>query len=115
MMKAWIVENNRIGYWNEIVFAENYKQAKKLALQTELYETSEDFVHMRVRRYPAMDDTENLSHEECTYKLWQSGWMWMDTQTLDPYDEYDDELVARIDFSRWYSWYYKKGEKNAND
>ncbi|MCJ0538480.1 hypothetical protein [Enterococcus cecorum] len=47
-MKAWIVENTRdYDYfdWNEIIFADNYKQAKKLALQTELYETSEDFVH----------------------------------------------------------------------
>lgn len=66
-MKAWIVENTRdYDYfdWNEIIFAENYKKARKLALQTELYETSEDFVHMRVRRYPDMDDTENLNRKE---------------------------------------------------
>lgn len=62
------------------------------------------FLNLRVRRYLNMDDTENLSHKEYTYRLWQSGWVWIDTQTLDPYDEYDDERTARIDFLSWYSW-----------
>ncbi|GAB6385390.1 hypothetical protein [Enterococcus cecorum] len=112
-MKAWIVENTRdYDYfdWNEIIFADNYKQAKKFALQTELYETSEDFVHMRVRRYPDMDDTENLSHMEFEYKLWQSGWMWGDTYQLAPYDEYDDKKIARIDFLKWYNEFYKESK-----
>lgn len=112
-MKAWIVENTRdYDYfdWNEIIFADNYKQAKKLALQTELYETSEDFVHMRVRRYPDMDNTENLTYKEFEYKLWQSGWMWGDAYQLVPYDEYDDENKARKDFLKWYSVFYKESK-----
>ncbi len=117
-MKAWLVENTRdYDYfdWNEIIFADNYKQARKLALQTELYETSEDFVHMRVRRYPDMDDTENLNRKDYTYKLWLSGWMWTDGKyPLDPYDNYDDKRKARIDFLKWYSDYYGS-ESNEND
>ncbi|WP_171312492.1 hypothetical protein [Enterococcus cecorum] len=114
MMKAWLVENTRdYDYfdWNEIIFADNYKQARKLSLQTELYETSEDFVHMRVRRYPDMDDTENLNRKEFEYKLWQSGWMWEDMYQLTPYDEYEDESKAREDFLKWYRLNYEGSEE----
>lgn len=106
-MKAWIVENTRdydYFFWNEIIFAENYKEARKLAMRTDLYEGSEDFIFMSVRRYPDMDDTENLNHKEFEYKLWQSGWTWRDS--LVPYDEYDDEKKARADFLKWYSKNY---------
>ena len=116
-MKSWIVENTRdYDYfdWNEIVFADNYKQAKKLSLQTELYETSEDFIYIRVRRYPEMDDTENLNYKEFAYKLWQSGWMLESAYPIVPYDEYDDEHKARLDFMKWYNDYYG-GENNEID
>ena len=116
-MKAWIVENTRYyDYfdWNEIIFSENYKKARKLALKTELYETSEDFVHMRVRRYPDMDDTENLTPKEFEYKLWQSGWTWGD-YSLAPFDEYEDEKKARIDFMKWYREYFEGVDDNEID
>lgn len=71
---------------------------KKLALQTELYETSEDFIYIRVKRYPVMDDTENLKHKDYTYKLWQSGLMWVSNYQLAPYDNYSNKRKARIDF-----------------
>lgn len=117
-MKAWIVENIRISGdfgWNEIVFANNYKEAKKLALETDLYEYNSDFVNMRVKRYPNMDNTENLNHKDYTYKLWLSGWMWEGAYPLDPYDNYSDKQEARIDFLKWYSEYYKGSESNAID
>lgn len=110
-MKAWIVENWDKD-WKEIVFADNYREANKKATHTSLCENSDDFINLRVKRYPDMDDTENLNHKECTYKLWQSGCVWLDTQTLGPYNEYDDERIARIDFLSWYSWYYKGSESN---
>lgn len=116
-MKAWIVENTRdYDYfdWNEIVFAENYREAKKKATHTSLCETHDDFVNLRVKRYPDMDDTENLNHKDYTYKLWQSGWMWVGAYPLDPYDNYSNKRKARIDFLKWYSKYYGS-ESNAND
>lgn len=117
-MKAWLVENTRdYDYfdWNEIVFAENYKEARKLAMRTDLYEGSEDFIYLRVRRYPDMDDTENLNHKEYTYKLWQNGWMWEGAYPLDSYDNYSDKRVARQDFLEWYNEYYKGRKNNEID
>lgn len=118
-MKAWLVENTRdydYFFWNEIIFAENYKEARKLAMRTDLYEGSEDFIYLRVRRYPDMDDTENLNHKDYTYKLWLSGWMWTEAKyPLDPYDNYSDKREARIDFLEWYSKYYRESENNEID
>lgn len=113
-MKAWIVENTSSDYWsddwNEIVFADNYREAKKKATYTSLF--NGDYLNLRVKRYPDMDYTENLNHKDYTYKLWLSGWMWDDTYQLAPYDEYDDEHKARIDFLKWYSEYCKESESN---
>ena len=115
-MKAWIVENTRdYDYfgWNEIVFAENYREAKKKATYTGLF--NGDYLSLRVKRYPDMDDTENLNHKDYTYKLWLSGWMWVGGKyPLAPYDLYDDKRKARIGFLKWYSKYYGS-ERNAND
>lgn len=116
-MKAWIVESNNYANkdWNEIVFADNYREAKKKATHTSLCETRDDFVNLRVKRYPDMDDTENLNHKDYTYKLWLSGWMWVGGKyPLAPYDLYDDKRKARIDFLKWYSKYYGS-ESNAID
>ena len=63
-MKAWIVENTRISEyfcWEEIVFADNYKEAKKLALETDLYEYHSDFTNIRVKRYANLYGMEHLS------------------------------------------------------
>lgn len=112
-MKAWIVENTGRDYsggdWNEIVFADNYRQAKMIATYTSLF--NGDYLHLRVKRYPDMDDTENLNHKDYTYKLWLSGWMWEGTYPLDPYDNYSNKREARIDFLKWYSEYYKGDER----
>ena len=115
-MKAWIVENisgNYMGDWNEIVFADNYREAKKNATYTSLF--NGDYLNLRVKRYPDMDDTENLNHKDYTYKLWLSGWMWEGAYPLDPYDNYSDKRKARIDFLKWYSEYYKGSEGNEID
>lgn len=117
-MKAWIVENTDCDWdkgWNEIVFADNYREAKKKATHTSLCETRDDFLNLRVRRYPDMDDTENLNHKDYTYKLWLSGWMWEGAYPLDPYDNYSNKREARIDFLKWYSDYYKESESNEID
>ena len=116
-MKTWIVENTSSDYWgddwNEIVFADNYREAKKKATYTSLF--NGDYLSLRVKRYPDMDDTENLNHKDYTYKLWLSGWMWLGTYPLDPYDNYSDKQEARIDFLKWYNEYYKGSESNEND
>lgn len=118
-MKAWIVENTSSDYWggdwNEIVFADNYREAKKKAAHTSLCETRDDFLNLRVRRYRYMDDTENLNHKDYTYKLWLSGWMWEGAYPLDSYDNYSNKRKARIDFLKWYSKYYKESESNEID
>lgn len=107
-MKAWIVENIRISDdlgWNEIVFADNYREAKKKATYTSLF--NGDYLSLRVKRYPAMDSTEILNHKDYTFRLWLSGWMWEGGKyPLDPYDNYDDKREARLDFLKWYSKYY---------
>lgn len=115
-MKAWIVENTTNDWdkdWNEIVFADNYREAKKKATYTSLF--NGDYLNLRVKRYPDMDDTENLNHKDYTYKLWQSGWMWEGTYPLDPYDNYSDKQEARIDFLKWYNKCYKGSENNEID
>ena len=108
-MKAWIIENTSSDYWgddwNEIVFADNYREAKKKATYTSLF--NGDYLNLRVKRYPAMDNTEILNHKDYTFRLWLSGWMWEGGKyPLDPYDLYDDKRKARIDFLKWYSKYY---------
>ena len=55
-MKAWIVENTTNDWgkdWNEIVFADNYREAKKKATYTSLF--NGDYLSLRVKRYPDMD------------------------------------------------------------
>ena len=113
-MKAWIVENIRISEdfnWKEIVFADNYKDAKKEAMQTDLYEFAEDYLNLRIRRFDCMDDTENLPLKEFDYELWKNGFSW-EGCPLGYFDEYEDEQKARVDFLKWYSEYYKESESN---
>ena len=110
-MKAWIVEYTRdYDYfnWNEIVFADTYREAQTKATYTNLF--NGDCLYLRVKRYPDMDDTENLNHTDYTYKLWKSGWMLEGAYPLDPYDNYSNKRKARIDFLKWYSEYYKESD-----
>ena len=109
-MKAWIVENIRISEdfnWKEIVFADNYKDARKKAMQTDLYESSEDFLNMRVRRFDCMDNTESLSPKEFDYELWKNGFSW-ENSSLNYFDEYETEDAARVAFDKWYEEMQKK-------
>lgn len=111
-MKAWIVENIRISEdfnWKEVIFADNYKDAKKKAMQTDLYESSEDFLNMRVRRFDCMDNTESLSPKEFDYELWKNGFSW-ENCPLDYFDEYETEDVARATFDKWYEKMQKKAK-----
>lgn len=109
-MKAWIVENIRISEdfnWKEIVFADNYKEARKKAMQTDLYESSEDFLNMRVRRFDCMDNTESLSPKEFDYELWKNSFNW-ENSSLNYFDEYETEDAARTAFDKWYEEMQKK-------
>lgn len=115
-MKAWIVENIRISDdfgWNEIVFADNYKEAKKLALETDLYEYNSDFVNMRVKRYAYLDGMEHLSEKELDFEKWKHGWCWEGIQN-PYYEEQLSEEENRKIFEEWYSEYWEC-EENAND
>lgn len=110
-MKAWIVENiNDFDYdWNEIVFARNYKEAKRLATYTNLCQRVSDFTNLRVKRYKDLDDMENLSEKELDFEKWKLGWQWTDYR--NPY--FDDNLSEDENikiFEEWYSEYYKESE-----
>ena len=107
-MKAWIVENTRISEehnWEEIVFADNYKEAKKLALETDLYEYPDDFIKMRIKRYDDLDGMKYLSKKELDFELWKLGWCWEDIQN-PYYEEQLSEDENRKIFEEWYSKYY---------
>lgn len=51
--KAWDVESCEFG--SLVVFAENIKEAKKIAVSHEMFEDSR-WIDVRVKRYPEMDE-----------------------------------------------------------
>lgn len=109
-MKAWIVENTRITEehnWNEIVFADNYKEAKKLALETDLYEYPDDFIKMCVKRYDDLDDMEHLSKKELDFELWKRCWSWEDI----PHPYYEEKLSIKENQKIFDEWYQKYMEE----
>lgn len=50
--KAW--DNGSCENWSTVVFAENAREAKKVAIGTELCEDA-NFIDVRVQRYPVAD------------------------------------------------------------
>ena len=111
-MKAWIVESiNDFDYnWNEIVFARNYKEAKQLAICTNLYQRVSDCASIKIERYKYLDNMENFSEKELDFEKWKLGWYWEDIQN-PYYEEQLSEEENRKIFEEWYSEYYKGDER----
>lgn len=86
-----------------VVFAENCKEAKKLALSTDVCEDA-DYINIRVQRFPEMDnhyrgrteiDWYNMEDRKALVSL---GWMCLETS------EECDACTARTFCGHWEDW-----------
>ena len=105
-MKAYIGgihSNDDAG--NIIVFAQTAKEAVKLVLQDDISDYRESYIDVYAKRYPALDDMENLSHMELMKEKWRAGW-WF-------FDDYPPEESESSD-SQFYDWYDKTFRSEVN-
>lgn len=70
--KVGLYSDDDIG--NEIVFAENSKEARIKAHKTQIAESQESYIDVYATRYSEFDGMENSSEEEMLYKKFQCGW-----------------------------------------
>ena len=97
-MKAYIVSlKNDDSRGNEILFAENTKEAKKQALSCGLYSYADSYIDLIVRRYKQFDNMESFSDMELQKEMWRLGWWFVDMDDLPDCDKASDE-----DFFEWY-------------
>lgn len=95
-MKAYVVGNKEepeIG--NEIIYAENTKEARRVAHSTDIANESDYFIDVEVHRAYEFDDTENFSKKEFIKLQWEEGW-WFDEGAPDPWSSSEE------DFYKWY-------------
>lgn len=104
-MKAYVIgldSDPDVG--NEIVFAKNGKEARKIANTLDITDTAESYIDVTVHRAPAYDDTENLSAKEFMLKQWRDGWwFFFDDGVPSPPEEHTDE-----EFYKWHDEVYAK-------
>ena len=98
-MKAYIVEiKNYEEVGNEIVFAQNTKEARKQAYYCDIAEDyAERYIDICVRRYPAFDNMEKLSECELLMQKWRYGW-WFSDEWNCP----DPDTTTNEEFLNWY-------------
>lgn len=95
-MKAWIVsvyQDDDQG--NEIVFADNLKEAKVAGYRTEL--EFDSYTDIRVKRYKIFDDMEKLSERELCKVKWREGWWFFQEGCPDCETATDEEFYAWYD------------------
>ncbi|MEG0349563.1 hypothetical protein [Enterococcus sp.] len=74
-MKAYIVNiENDADVGSEVIFAENTKEARKLAHKTEIAMNADNYIDVRTKRAPEFDGMENTTSKEMYKKMWQGGW-----------------------------------------
>lgn len=82
-MKAYIVglysDDGDIG--NEIIFAENSKEAKVKAHSTDVADSQESYIDVYAKRYKEFDGMENATEAEMMYKKFQEGWWFEEFET----------------------------------
>lgn len=92
-MKAWVLsikDDNDQG--EAIVFANTRAEAKKMLGTT--YLEADGWIDIEARRYPDLDNMENLSEVEKSLILWRNGWRWYDRETPEEDETTDDEFRA---------------------
>ena len=101
-MKAWSVRNitdDDLG--QEIIWADNVKEAKKKACQTDMMMEVFSYIDLRVHRAPEFDGMEGLSRKDFRKQQWINGWQFYDGTEL-PY--FDDLKSYEVD-KTWDDWY----------
>lgn len=102
-MKAYVVgleSNPDAG--NEIVFAKNSKEAKKIAHTIELTDNKESYIDVYVKRNPTFDDMENLPQKVVDKVKWREGWRFFQEGCPNCETATDEEFYA------WYDRVWRK-------
>lgn len=96
-MKAYVVGNKKkpdIG--NEVIYAKNTKEARRVAHSTDIANESDYFIDVEVHRAYEFDDTENFSKKEFKKLQWEEGWWFKEPGAPDLWSSSDE------DFYKWY-------------
>lgn len=94
-MKAWMIsvyQDDDKG--NEIVFANNHKEAIYAGYCSNL--EFDSYIDVRARREQNFDDMESLSERDLTLEKWRNGW-W-----FEPNGYPDCETATDEEFYKWY-------------
>lgn len=103
MVKAYIIgleSNPDVG--NEIVFAKNGREARKMADGLDLTDGRESYIDVTVHRAPSFDDMENLTDRELMKIKWREGWWFHQSDCPFEVGASDE------DFYKWYDQVYSK-------
>ncbi|NWN99273.1 hypothetical protein [Tetragenococcus halophilus] len=95
-MKAYVVGNKEepeIG--NEVIYAKNTKEARRVAHSTDIAEESE-FIDVEVHRAYEFDNTEDFSKKEFMKLQWKEGWWFEEPGAPDPWSSSEEV------FYKWY-------------
>lgn len=98
-MKAYVIglhSNPDAG--NDIVFAENSKEAFKKAQSEDVTEGKESYIDVYAHRSPEFDGMEKCTHKEIMYQQYLSGW-WFDIGNPPDYGNRD---ATKEEFGEWY-------------
>lgn len=76
-----------------VVFANNAKEAKAQIYGTNLGDTLEEWIDIRVHRDKRYDGMENLSGAQLAKEQWRCGWRWFDMHYPDVEEATDQEFL----------------------
>lgn len=79
-----------------VVFANTAKEAKAKIYGTEVGNSVENWIDIRVNRAKSFDGMENLTDAELALMQWHKGWRYLDMDYPDPDEATDAE------FLEWY-------------
>ncbi|KRL08012.1 hypothetical protein [Liquorilactobacillus hordei] len=96
-MKAYSVEViSDPDYGQEIIWAENTKEARKKARCTEMAGNADGFLDLRVTRSSGFDDCENMNADDFAWKQHQEGWIWFEIPQLNNEDLTKEEFIKLV-------------------
>lgn len=80
-----------------VVFADTANKAKNKIYGTDLGDSVENWIDIRVHRDKRYDGMENLSPAQLALHQWKDGWRW-----FDMYDMPDQGEATDVEFLEWY-------------
>lgn len=96
-MKAYSIEVvSEPDYGQEVIWAKNTKEARKLAWYTEMASNADGFLDLRVVRASAFDGCENMNADDFAWKQHQEGWRWYEIPKLNDEDLTKEEFIYLI-------------------